>query len=358
MLRSLPFGQNSRTDGFGFDPIPKRILPGVTMAARRRFLMTMGALVAARLARAQAVEGPIRVGFLYLGTRRTALESGRYQALLDGLRELGWVEGRNLVMDARFAESESERLPALVAELAAARPAAIVATGSPAYKALSQATKTVPVVVTVTVDPVVAGLAKTLARPGGNFTGLTDTAALLGPKHVELLDAAVPRLARVAVLLNPENASHESQFATIDAAAGRLGKQATALTARNPSQLETAFATAASRRAGALIVLGDTFFTDQLRHIADRALAAQLPAAHFLRAFAEAGGLLSYGHDVTGNFRRAARFVDKIAKGAKPGDLPFEQPTQYELVINLRTARALGLSLPQSLLLRADAVVQ
>jgi putative ABC transport system substrate-binding protein len=307
---------------------------------------------------AQAPQHAVRVAFVYFGTRESALETGRYGAFVQGLRELGYVEGRNLVLDARFANGRTQELPALIADATRAKAVVVVATGSQVYRALLDAGSTLPVVVTVTVDPVAEGLAQSLAHPAGRFTGLTDTAGLLGPKQLELLAAAVPRLGVAAVLVNPDNSAHSWQLREIEQAAQSIGKRAIAVQARNPREIDAAFAAIATERAQALIVLGDTFFTDELRRIAQLTLAARLPAAHYLRAFAEAGGLLSYGADLTENFHRAATFVDKIAKGAQPGGLPFEQPTQYQLVLNLKTAKALGLSLPQSLLVRADRLVQ
>ena len=322
---------------------------------RRRWFVAAGALVCARPFAAERV---VRVAFLYFGTRQAAQNTGRYAAFTQGLRELGYVEGRNLAIDARFADGSTGRLPALVGEVLRIGPDVVVATGSQVYRALLDAGSALPVVVTVTVDPVAEGFAHSLARPGGRFTGLTDTAGLLGPKHLELLDAAVPRLSLVAVLVNPDNSAHAWQMRAIEEAARSIGKRAIAVPAHNEREVESAFAGIAAQHAQALIVLGDTFFIDQLRRIAELALAARLPSAHYSRAFAEAGGLLSYGADLTDNFRHAALFVDKIVKGAKPGELPFEQPTQYQLVVNLRTAKALGLALPQSLLVRADQLVQ
>jgi len=316
------------------------------------------AALSGRAALAQPAQRAVRVAFVYFGTRESASETGRYGAFVQGLRELGYVEGRNLVLDARFAGGSLQGLPALIADATRARPDVVVATGSQVYRALLEAGSTLPVVVTVTVDPLAEGLAQSLAHPAGRFTGLTDTAGLLGPKQLELLAAAVPRLGLAAVLVNPDNGAHSWQLREIEQAAQSIGKRAIAVRARNPREIDAAFAAVATERAQALIVLGDTFFTDELRRIAQMTLAARLPAAHFLRAFAEAGGLLSYGAELIENFHRAATFVDKIVKGAQPGELPFEQPTHYQLVLNLKTAKLLGLSLPQSLLVRADSLLQ
>jgi len=312
----------------------------------------------ARVAFAQSVGAVRRIGFLYFGSRQAAIESGRYAAFMRGMTELGYVEGNNVSIEARFADNRADRVPALIDDLMRLRPELIVATATPAYDALRRAGVTIPVVVTVTVDPVAEGLAASLARPGGNMTGLSVTADLLGPKHVELLVAAAPRLARVAVLTNPDNSSHSRQRAAIAAAVQSVGRQVMTVEARSVKDLDAGFAAMARERADALIILGDTFFTDQMRRVADLALANRVASAHSPPAYAEAGGLLSYGPDLTDNFRRAAVFVDKILKGAKPGELPFEQPTDYRLVVNLKTARALGLTIPQSMLISAERVIE
>ena len=239
---------------------------------RRQFLTTAGALLAAPASLvAQQPDRVVRIGFLYFGSQRTAQQTGRYEAFVQGLRQLGHVQGRNFSIEQRFADGSSDRVAALAAELARLKPDVIVATGSPAYQALRDTGTTIPIVVTVTVDPVAAGLAATLARPGGNFTGLTDTAEFLGPKQLELLSAAVPRLSRVAVLSNPDNSSHASQLVTVRSEAQRIGKQVLPVQARTAKDIEAAFATMARQQAGAVIILSDTFFVDQLRAIADLA---------------------------------------------------------------------------------------
>ena len=304
------------------------------------------------------MNGPeARVGLLYFGSRRAALDSGRYEALLQGLRELGWREGKGLAIEARFADGSTERLGPQTAGLLRARPDVIVATGAPAYRALRRATSTVPIVVTAAADPVAEGLATSLARPGANFTGLTDTAAFLGPRHLELLDAIVPQLASVAVLADPDGGALAAQLARIAAAAQAIGRRTLPVEARGSAEIEAGFA-AVSRKTEAMIVLGDTLFVDQLRHIAELSLRFLLPSAHSLPAFAEVGGLLGYGHELRESFRRAAFYVDRILKGARPGELPFEQPTRHRLAVNLKTAGSLGLTIPRSLLSRADRVIE
>jgi putative ABC transport system substrate-binding protein len=297
-----------------------------------------------------------RVGFLYFGSRDTGLGAERYAAFLDGMRELGYSEGKNVVIEPRFADSKPERIPDLVQDLLRAKVDVIVATGSPAYRVLQRTT--VPVVVTVTNDPVAVGLAATVARPGANFTGVTDTAADLNPKQLELLKAVVPRLARVGVLANPTNVSHPPQLMRLMLVAQQIGVHIVVAEASAVAQIDPAVAYLARERTDAVVLFGDTFFSQQLRQIADSALKQRMPSMYTLREYVEAGGLLGFGSPILDNFRRAATYVDKILKGANPAELPFEQPTRYLLSVNMKTAKQLGLAIPQSVLLRADRVVQ
>jgi putative ABC transport system substrate-binding protein len=233
-----------------------------------------------------------------------------------------------------------------------------VATGTPTYRALQHATTTIPDVITVTFDPVGDGFAASMARPGGNITGLSISAADLGSKLLELLKAAVPKLSRVAVLVNPENPAHPPRVIRIMSAAQKVGIQVVLAEAGPVQEIEREFAMMAKERANAAIILADGFFLQESRPIAAQALKHRLPSISQLREYAEAGGLMSYGPNSVDNFRRAATYVDKILKGARPGDLPFEQPTRYQLVINHKTATALGLTIPQALLRQADEVIQ
>jgi putative ABC transport system substrate-binding protein len=306
---------------------------------------------------AQQREQVWRVGFFYFASRQSSLASGRYNAFVQGMRELGYVEGKNLVIEARFGDSDAERLPGLAAELVRSKVDVIVATGSPVYRALRQVNTTIPVVVTVTADPMIEGLAASLARPGGNFTGLSDTATVLGPKHLELLMSVAPRLTRIGVLLNPDNGSHQVQLQGVRLAAQKVGVRVVTSSAAAVADLESGFVSLAREHADALMMFGDTFFTQQLQQIAETAARRRMPSIYLPREYAQAGGLMSYGPDFVDNFRRAATYVDKILKGTKPGELSFQQPTKYLLAINLRTARALGLTVPQTLLLRADEVI-
>jgi len=330
------------------------------MLNRRAFLGAVtGTLLAPPLAaEAQQAATMTRVGFFYFGSRQSSLASGRYAAFLEGMRELGYVEGKNLSVEARFGDSKPERLPGLAADLVRLKVDVIVATGSPTYRVLQRMPPALPIVITVTFDPVVEGLAASMARPGGNFTGLSDTAADLGPKQLDLLKAVLSRLSRVGVLLNPDNVSHPAQMTRLMLAAQKVGIQVVLAEAGTVSDIEAGFASLARERAEAAILFGDTFFVQQFQQIAQTALKHRVPSIYITREYAEAGGLMSYGPDITDNFRRAATFVDKILKGAKPADLPFEQPTRFYLIINRKTAKALGLTVPQSLLLRADQVIE
>jgi putative ABC transport system substrate-binding protein len=233
-----------------------------------------------------------------------------------------------------------------------------VATGTPVYRALQHATTTIPVVITVTFDPVLDGFAASIARPGGNMTGLSLSAADLGPKLLELLKGAVPKLARVGVLLQPGNPAHPQRVVRIISVAQRVGIQVVLAEAGTVQEIEREFTMMTKERANAAIILSDGFFLQETRSIATQALKHRLPSISQLRELTEAGGLMSYGPNSVDNFRCAATYVDKILKGAKPGELPFEQPTRYHLVVNRKTSMALGLTIPQSLLNQADEVIQ
>lgn len=324
---------------------------------RRQFLQALaGGFVLAPLAAQAQAPSTARVGFFYFGSRRSALSTGRYAAFREGMRELGYVEGRNLLVEARFGDSKPERLPALAAELVSLKVDVIVATGSPTYRVLRRL-PTVPVVVTVTFDPVTEGLAATMARPGGNFTGLSDSAADLGPKQLELLKAVLPGLSRMGVLRNPDNGSHAARMERLMRAAHEVGVQVVPAEAATARGIEVAFASLAREHTEAVLLFDDTFFVQQFPQIAQAALNQRAPSIGVSREYPEAGGLMSYGPELLDNFRRAALYVDKILRGARPGQLPFEQPARFYLVINLKTARALGLTVPRSLRSRADHVI-
>ena len=330
------------------------------MTTRRRFLIALGAgvLAAPRSSLAQPASKGARIGFLYNGSRQTALDTGRYNAFIQGMGELGYTVGKNFTLEARFADGKAERPPALAAELVRLKVDVIVATGSPVYRALQHSTTTIPIVATVTFDPVGDGYAASMARPGGNFTGLSLGAGDLGPKLLGLLKATVPKMSRVAVLLNPGNPAHPPRAIRIMSAAQKVGIQAWLAEAGTVQDIEREFAVAKKERANAAIIVADGFFLQESQSIAAQALKHRLPSISQLRELTEAGGLMSYGPNSVDNFRRAATYVDKILKGAKPGELPFEQPTRYHLVINRKTAMSLGLTIPEALLRQADEVIQ
>ncbi len=327
---------------------------------RRTFIGTVasGVLGIPLGALAQQQSRVWRVGFFYFASRQSSLDSGRYNAFVQGMRALGYVEGKNLIIETRYGDGKIDRLPGLAAELVQLKVDAIVASGSPTYNALRHATTTIPVIVTVTADPVIEGLAATLSRPGGNFTGLTNTAVDLGPKHLELLVSVLPQLSRLGVLLNPDNASHPAQVTKVMLAAQNVGVQVVLAEAGTVADIDSGIASLARQRADAVILFGDTVFVQQFQQIAEATLKLRIASIYVIHEYARAGGLMSYGADLVDNFRRAATYVDKILKGAKPGELPFERPARYFLAINLKTAKALGLTIPQSLLLRADEVIQ
>jgi putative ABC transport system substrate-binding protein len=330
------------------------------MISRRKMVLALGAsaLASAFLAGAQPAGGVSRIGFFYLGSRQSALDTRRYSAFLQGMQELGYVEGKHFVIEARFADGKSERLPSLAAELLDSKVDVIVATGTPVYDALKRSTGSVPIVITVTPDPVRDGYAKSLSRPGGNFTGLSNAIIDLSPKQLELLKTALPKLSRIAVLSNPANLAHPPQVRSLKAAAQQLGISVVEASGGTPDEIERAFAAMTRDRAEAMIALPDTFFLQQARQIAGLALKHRLPSIHGVPDFAVSGGFMSFGPNFTDNFRLAAGYVDKILKGAKPGELPFGQPTRFYLVINRKTAKTLGLTISQELLLRADEVIE
>jgi putative ABC transport system substrate-binding protein len=309
-------------------------------------------------ARAQSSGKVWRIGFYYFGSQKSAQETGRYAMFLQGMREHGYTEGKNYVIEARYADGQVDRLPALTDEFKKLKVDLIVATGGPVYDSLMKASVTIPTVVTVTSDPIIAGIAKTLARPGGYFTGLSENNAEYVTKHLELLRLALPKLSRLAVLANPTNASTPSQLKKLQAAALPLGIQILKIESTNIETNALAFDTLVRERMQALIIVNDTFFVQQARQLADLAILHRLPSIFGTQDYARAGGLLSYGSEINENFQRAAGYVDKIIRGAKVGDLPIEQPTRLLLTVNSKTAKLIGLKLPQELLLRADKVIE
>ncbi len=308
-------------------------------------------------ARAQQAGKVYRIGYLSTPTRES-VEHG-LEAFLRKLRELGWVEGQNLIIEYRWAEGKVERLPELAAELVRLKVDLIVAPAGSAALAAKKATSSIPIVMIFPSDPVELGLVASLSRPGGNITGTTYTAGseIFG-KQLQILKEAIPHASRVAVLLNPVDLSIVTQGKQVEAAALSLHIRLQKLEARGPEEFESAFAAMARERADALLVSGSSTFLPQRTRIADLAVKGRLPTMCNFREIVEAGGLMAYAINMADFVGRAAVYVDKILRGAKPADLPIEQPTKFELVINLRTAKALGLTLPQSLLARADTVIQ
>ena len=328
------------------------------MTARRRFLAGLIGAIASSAGIAQTGAKPRRIAFLFYASRQAAYDTGRYPAFVQGLRDAGLVEGRDVEILASYADGDDARVIAMVDEALRTPPDVIVATGSPVYRALRNAKVAVPVVATVGVDPVSIGIAASVARPGGQFTGLTDAADSLIPKQVELMRAAVPRLATIGTMVNPTNDAHRPQARRLGAIARESGLGFASSEASTVAAIPGALDALAKARVGAVVLFGDTFYTQVYATIAKAAIERRLATIYIVSQFPEVGGLMSYGPDIRDNFRRAASFVDRILKGAKPGDLPFEHPSTYQLVINVRTAKALGLTLPTTLLARADRIVE
>ena len=309
-------------------------------------------------ANAQQAAKVARIGWL---TLNLAGAPPVREAFLQGLRDLGYVEGRNVVIEYRDAEGKLERLPALAAELVALKVDVIVASSPPDALAAKQATGTLPIVFTSSGDPVTSGLVTSLARPGGNVTGLSALVPELVGKRLELLKQAVPGISRVAVLWRPGNVverTENSMLKGADVAARALGVRLQVVEARGPADIDRAFSDMTSARAGALTVFPNPMFTSERRRLVDLAAKNRLPAVYPWREFVDTGGLMAYGPNLADLFRRAATYVDKILKGAKPADLPVEQPTKFELVINLKTAKALGLEVPPLLIAQADELIE
>ena len=319
-------------------------------------LLCLGLLAAPVAGEAQLPPKVSQVGLLWFGSRSS--ESSSAEAFLAGLRELGYVEGQNVVLQPRFAEENPDRLAAAATELVRIGVDVIVTYGDVGVRAAKRATGTVPIVVALTGDLVEAGHAASLARPGGNVTGLVDTSPELSAKRLELLRDAVPAISRVAVLWNSSNRVKILDYKMTQVAAQTLGVPLQSLEVRHTDDIGPAVAAAARERAGALLVLSDALTNAHRVRIVELANKSRLPTMYFSREWVDAGGLMAYGPNWRDMYRRAATYVDRILRGAKPGDLPIEQPTKFELVVNLKTAKALGLTIPQSVLLRADEVIQ
>ena len=325
---------------------------------RRNFITLLGIVVLATplVAAAQGVGQPARIGFL--GNSTAALEANLVGPFREGLRDLGYVEGENVKIEFRWAEGDYERFPALIAELVALKVDVIATAGTPATLALKKATSSIPVVMIAVGDPVGSGIVQSLSRPGGNITGLTSIAPELEGKRLQLLKEVIPELLRFAVLWNPSNHYMIATEQQVQAAARVLGLRVLSLGVQNLDELEKAFATIRKERPGAFNVLADRLFLHNRARIMEFAAQERLPGVHAYREMVEAGGLMSFGPSYAGMHRQAATYVDQILKGASPADLPIEQPAKFELVVNLRTAQALGIEIPPSILLRADEVIE
>jgi putative ABC transport system substrate-binding protein len=331
------------------------------MNNRRKLVIAFGAgALAAPFASFAQPQGRVwRVGYLASQRRPVSLDVDTQSgAFRQGMRELGYVEGKNLVIEWRFAEGRTELLPVLAAELVQMNVDVILSEGTTSTRAAQQATTIIPIVIGNAGDPVGSGFVKSLARPGGNITGLSNIAPDISSKHLEMLRSFVPKLTRVAVLVIPDNASHAAILKSVQTAGQRVGINIVEVQARAPQEIPAAFSKIIQERAGALIVARDPLFYEQRSQIADLASKYRLPSIAARWEFARVGGLMSYGTSSVDSYRRAATYVDKIFKGAKPADLPVEQPMRFELFINGKTAKALGLKIPQSLLIMADKVLE
>lgn len=328
------------------------------MKNRRKWLIVLGSaiLLAPCIAVAQQPKKIYRVGWLSVNIP-TAKSAVYFEVFKQALRELGYVEGQNVIFEKRWADGKTERLPALAAELVALNPHVIVSSTTTAMQALHQATTTIPIVMTNVSDPVGSGFAASLAHPGGNITGLSDFGVDLAAKKLELIRELVPRANRIGVLTS-DNPVHPAELNGMRNSAKLLGFTILPLRAQTVDDLDHAFASMTKENLAALIVLGGPPHSSQRERIAELAVQAKLPTICPIRDYVEAGGLLSYGPNILQQYKLAATYADKILKGAKPGDLPVEQPTRLELIINGKTAKAIELQVPVSLLVRADEVIQ
>ena len=323
---------------------------------RKIFLLVPLILFSVGLADAQQAKKVHRIGFL--GAAFPSSNPDRHEAFRQGLRALGWVEGKNIAIEYRFADGKRERLPELASELVNLKVELIVTGGPAPTRAVKEANVTIPIVMGFDNDPVGSGFVASLARPGGNITGLSTLAPEISGKQLELLKEIVPRLSRVAVLGNSTEPGNAQALREMELAAEAFRVRLQYLDVRSPKDIETAFRESSKGRADAVLLLGSPVASSQRTQIAALVVKSRLPAIYPWPEFVEDGGLMAYGVSITDLFRRAAIFVDKILKGAKPADLPVEQPTKFELVINLKTAKQIGLTIPPNVLARADKVIK
>src|SRR5438093_8277535 len=335
-------------------PEPRRSIQNRKWAGIVAILVTFS--MCAAVAQGQQPKKVPRIGFLTSQSLSTL--SDRIEALRQGLRELGYVEGKNIVIEWRYAEGKPDRLPVLAAELVRLKVDVIVTAGPASTRPAKEATSTIPIVMGFDNDPVGNGFVASLARPGGNITGLSTLAPEISGKQLELLKEIVPRLSRVAALGNSNEPGNPQALREVEVAAGAFGVQLQHLDVRDPKDIETAFRAASKGRADAVLVLTSPVFASQRTQIVNLAAKSRVPAIYWRSDFVEAGGLMSYGTSQNDLDRRAAIYVDKILKGAKPADLPVEQPTKFEFIINLKAAKQIGLTIPPNVLARADKVIK
>jgi len=324
----------------------------------KKLFWLLTAILLASFHRAEAQQPTQVPSIAYLSSGQGFVSSERRQAFRQGLRELGYVEEKNLIVEYRYAEGNSERLAALAAELVRLKIDVIVTSGPPGTRAAKKATTTVPIVMAHDPDPLGSGFIASLARPGGNITGLSSLVAQLGGKRLELLRELIPKLSRVAVLGTSTNPSNVQMATEIEVAARPIGIRIQFVDVQDSKEIEGGFRAATKGRADALFVLANPITTSHRRQVANLAVKSRLPAIYDRPEFVEDGGLKTYSVSGTELFRRAATFVDKILKGAKPADLPVEQPTKFELEINLKTAKQIGLTIPANVLARAERVIK
>jgi putative tryptophan/tyrosine transport system substrate-binding protein len=320
------------------------------------FIITLGILLGSLAAQAQQTGNVYRIGFL--GNSTAALEANLVGPFREGLRDLGYVEGRNVLIEYRWAEGKYDRFPALIGELLALKVAVIVTAGTPATLAVKKATTSVPLVMSAVGDPVGAGIVPSLSHPGGNITGLTAISTEMDAKRLELLREVVPSVSYIALLWNAASPLQVLAEKQVQAAAQVLRMRVLSLGVKTEEEIKSALAVMARERPDALLVLADRLLLHHRALIMDFATRHRLPGVHAYRELVEAGGLMSFGPSYADMHKRAAYFVDRILKGAKPGDLPVERPRTFELVINLKVAKALGLTIPQSVLLRGTEIIQ
>ena len=320
------------------------------------WLLATVLLATVSIAQAQQPKKIPRIGYLTLGS--SSPRSANEEAFRDGLHQLGYIEGQNVHVEYRYAAGEVGRLPELAAELVSLNLNVILAANTQSIDATRRATKTIPIVFPLTFDPVASGFVASLARPGGNLTGLTTLNQEVAGKRVELLKEVMPRISRVAVLRDPTNSGSLFALKETEAAANQLGIRLHILEVRSADELEGAIQAATRERAGSLIVIPDNLFVRRKGQIVDLVMKSRLPTMFGESESVEAGGLMYYGANLPDLFRRAATYVDKILKGANPADLPVEQPTKFEFIINLKAAKQIGLTIPQSVLYRADKIIK